>query len=128
MGASGFVAGGVVQARTLCCMHATPLGCAEVPAAATYVCDWPCMRCRNLVLSRTPPHPTHPAPGFEPDKATVEAAQAAGVSKISISHDPFEAVKGADVVYTGGSRGAVRGWPGRLWWRHLAQSHGQPAA
>ncbi|EFN58131.1 hypothetical protein CHLNCDRAFT_48133 [Chlorella variabilis] len=38
--------------------------------------------------------------GFEPDKASVALAEAAGISKISISHDPFEAVKGADVVYT----------------------------
>ena len=96
--------------------------------------------------------PACPA-GFEPDKASVALAEAAGISKISIrwvgvgwrrawlacvwlsacaslppsppfawrrasphvpaslpacSHDPFEAVKGADVVYTGaqaGSRG-----------------------
>lgn len=39
--------------------------------------------------------------GFEPDKATVALAQAAGVSSITISHDPYEAVKGADVIYTG---------------------------
>ena len=38
--------------------------------------------------------------GYEPDMATVEYAQKAGVSKITISHDPAEAVKGADVVYT----------------------------
>lgn len=39
-------------------------------------------------------------PGYEPDKATVEYAKAAGKSSISISHDAHEAVKGADVVYT----------------------------
>ena len=39
-------------------------------------------------------------PGFEPDPATVELAKAAGISSISISHDPFDAVRGADVVYT----------------------------
>jgi ornithine carbamoyltransferase len=38
--------------------------------------------------------------GFEPDKETVALAQAAGVSSVSISHEPLEAVKGADVVYT----------------------------
>ncbi|XP_050366462.1 ornithine transcarbamylase, chloroplastic [Argentina anserina] len=37
--------------------------------------------------------------GFEPDKETVEKAQRAGISKIEITHDPKEAVKGADVVY-----------------------------
>lgn len=39
-------------------------------------------------------------PGYEPDPATVEYAKAAGISKISISHDPVTAVKGADVIYT----------------------------
>ena len=39
-------------------------------------------------------------PGYEPDPATVAMAKAAGVSKISISHDPLTAVKGADVLYT----------------------------
>mmetsp|Transcript_17547 Transcript_17547/g.37915 ORF Transcript_17547/g.37915 Transcript_17547/m.37915 type:complete len:370 (-) Transcript_17547:682-1791(-) len=39
-------------------------------------------------------------PGYEPDKATVEYAQKAGLSSISISHEPLKAVKGADVVYT----------------------------
>ncbi|CAM0944910.1 unnamed protein product [Alopecurus aequalis] len=37
--------------------------------------------------------------GFEPDANTVEIARRAG-SKIEISNDPKEAVKGADVVYT----------------------------
>lgn len=39
-------------------------------------------------------------PGYEPDSETVEYAKAAGVSRISISHDPMSAVKGADVIYT----------------------------
>lgn len=39
-------------------------------------------------------------PGYTPDAATVEYAKAAGKSSISISHDPYEAVKGADVIYT----------------------------
>uniref|UniRef100_A0A0E0CQB5 ornithine carbamoyltransferase n=1 Tax=Oryza meridionalis TaxID=40149 RepID=A0A0E0CQB5_9ORYZ len=37
--------------------------------------------------------------GFEPDAKTVEIARIAG-SKIEITDDPMEAVKGADVVYT----------------------------
>uniref|UniRef100_A0ACD5YS23 Uncharacterized protein n=1 Tax=Avena sativa TaxID=4498 RepID=A0ACD5YS23_AVESA len=37
--------------------------------------------------------------GFEPDAKTVEIARNAG-SKIEITNDPKEAVKGADVVYT----------------------------
>ena len=39
-------------------------------------------------------------PGFEPDMDTVALAQQAGISNISISHDPMDAVRGADVVYT----------------------------
>ncbi|KAM7259574.1 hypothetical protein ACFE04_015315 [Oxalis oulophora] len=38
--------------------------------------------------------------GFEPDKETVERAKQAGISKIEITDDPKEAVKGADVVYS----------------------------
>ncbi|PWA88164.1 Aspartate/ornithine carbamoyltransferase [Artemisia annua] len=38
--------------------------------------------------------------GFEPDAKTVEKAQRAGVGKIEITHDPKEAVKGANVVYS----------------------------
>ncbi|KAL6216167.1 hypothetical protein ACLB2K_009393 [Fragaria x ananassa] len=38
--------------------------------------------------------------GFEPDKETVEKALRAGISKIEITNDPKEAVKGADVVYS----------------------------
>jgi ornithine carbamoyltransferase len=39
-------------------------------------------------------------PGYEPDPLTLAHAKAAGVSTISVSHEPREAVKGADVVYT----------------------------
>lgn len=38
--------------------------------------------------------------GFEPDAKTVEKARSAGISKIEITNDPKEAVKGADVVYS----------------------------
>ncbi|GKU85331.1 hypothetical protein SLEP1_g11 [Rubroshorea leprosula] len=38
--------------------------------------------------------------GFEPDKETVKKAQEAGISKIEITNDPKEAVRGADVVYS----------------------------
>jgi ornithine carbamoyltransferase len=39
-------------------------------------------------------------PGYEPDAATMAAAAAAGVGAVSVCHDPLEAVRGADVVYT----------------------------
>ncbi|XP_068639079.1 ornithine carbamoyltransferase, chloroplastic-like [Aristolochia californica] len=38
--------------------------------------------------------------GFEPDGKTIEKAKSAGISKIEITNDPKEAVKGADVVYS----------------------------
>jgi ornithine carbamoyltransferase len=38
--------------------------------------------------------------GYEPDAATVAAANAAGVGSVTISHEPKTAVAGADVVYT----------------------------
>ena len=38
--------------------------------------------------------------GYEPDKKTVEDAKATGISKIEISHNPAEAVKDADMIYT----------------------------
>ncbi|CAI0436104.1 unnamed protein product [Linum tenue] len=38
--------------------------------------------------------------GFEPDQKTVEKARRAGISKIEITNDPKEAVRGADVVYS----------------------------
>jgi len=34
------------------------------------------------------------------DAATVELARSTGLSTITISHDPMEAVKGADIIYT----------------------------
>lgn len=76
---------------------------ASMPPATSYP---PCFPALCLAMLH------HPA-GFEPDKATVALAQAAGVSKITISHDPFEAVKGADVIYTGERRGA--GGSGVAW-------------
>ncbi|EPS62271.1 hypothetical protein M569_12520 [Genlisea aurea] len=38
--------------------------------------------------------------GFEPEAATTERAIKSGVSKIEVTNDPKEAVKGADVVYS----------------------------
>ncbi|PON93418.1 Ornithine/putrescine carbamoyltransferase [Trema orientale] len=38
--------------------------------------------------------------GYDPDAKTVEKAQQTGISKIEITNDPKEAVKGADVVYS----------------------------
>ena len=38
--------------------------------------------------------------GYEPDKKTVDDAKAAGISNIEISHNPTEAVKDADMIYT----------------------------
>ncbi|GFS46469.1 ornithine carbamoyltransferase [Actinidia rufa] len=38
--------------------------------------------------------------GFEPDEKTVEKARQTGISKIEITSDPKEAVRGADVVYS----------------------------
>ncbi len=40
------------------------------------------------------------SPGTMPDPEIVEAARQAGLSRITITHDPIEAVAGADVVYT----------------------------
>ena len=38
--------------------------------------------------------------GFLPDKDLIDKSKSAGLSDIEISHDPFEAVKNADVIYT----------------------------
>ncbi len=38
-------------------------------------------------------------PGYEPDPAVVKAAQQAG-GRVQLTHDPAEAVAGADAVYT----------------------------
>ena len=38
--------------------------------------------------------------GYEPDKKTVDDAKASGISRIEISHNPAEAVKDADMIYT----------------------------
>ena len=37
---------------------------------------------------------------YRPDKDTVKNAKAAGISNIEISHNPTEAVKNADIIYT----------------------------
>ncbi|XP_078148615.1 ornithine carbamoyltransferase isoform X1 [Carex rostrata] len=38
--------------------------------------------------------------GFEPDEKTVEKARSTGISKIEVTNDVKEAVKGADVIYS----------------------------
>ena len=38
--------------------------------------------------------------GFSPDKGITDQAWSKGLSTIEISHDPFDAVKDADVIYT----------------------------
>jgi ornithine carbamoyltransferase len=37
---------------------------------------------------------------YPPDRATFDIAKQAGISTVEISHDPFTAVKNADVIYT----------------------------
>jgi|TARA_B110000467_G_scaffold37498_1_gene34205 ornithine carbamoyltransferase len=55
-----------------------------------------------LALSmRIPFHLTIACPeGYNPDEGMLKAAKEAGISTIEISHEPREAVKDADVVYT----------------------------
>ncbi len=38
--------------------------------------------------------------GYDPDPAAIKLAEKAGLSSVSVSHDPLQAVKGADVIYT----------------------------
>ena len=38
--------------------------------------------------------------GYEPDRAILNRAAAAGVSRVDVCHDPFEAAEGAHVLYT----------------------------
>lgn len=38
--------------------------------------------------------------GYEPDQATIDLVKQNGVSSVTISHEPMEGVKGADVIYT----------------------------
>jgi ornithine carbamoyltransferase len=38
--------------------------------------------------------------GYDPDMEMVGVAQKEGLSEIEISHDPYDAVKGADIIYT----------------------------
>ena len=54
-----------------------------------------------MLAMRIPMHFVVACPeGFEPDKELVKKAQAEGLSTIEVSHDPHEAVKDSDVVYT----------------------------
>ena len=54
-----------------------------------------------MLAMRIPMHFVVACPeGFEPDKELVKKAQAEGLSTIEVLHDPHEAVKDSDVVYT----------------------------
>ncbi len=54
-----------------------------------------------MLAMRIPMHFVVACPeGFEPDKELVKKAQAEGLSTIEVLHDPHEAVKDTDVIYT----------------------------
>ena len=54
-----------------------------------------------MLAMRIPFHLSIACPeGFDPDQELVKKAQAAGLSKIEVLHDPYVAVKDSDVVYT----------------------------
>ena len=38
--------------------------------------------------------------GFEPDQKTVKMIEGSGISTYELSHNPTDAVEGADVIYT----------------------------
>ena len=38
--------------------------------------------------------------GYKPDMELVKKAKSTGISDINISHDPYDGVKGADIIYT----------------------------
>tara|TARA_Y100000590_G_scaffold301127_1_gene339459 strand:+ start:1111 stop:2028 length:918 start_codon:yes stop_codon:yes gene_type:complete len=38
--------------------------------------------------------------GYEPDEKLVETTRLAGLSKVTVAHDPFDIVAGSDVIYT----------------------------
>ncbi len=53
------------------------------------------------LAARLPLHFTCACPqNYQPDAETVRLARAAGLSVVEISHDPFSAVRKADVIYT----------------------------
>lgn len=39
-------------------------------------------------------------PGYEPDKSTLDMSIDAGLSKITITNDPFDSIQNSDVIYT----------------------------
>ena len=54
-----------------------------------------------MLAMRIPMHFVVACPeGFEPDKGLVKKTQDEGLSTIEVSHDPYEAVKDTDVIYT----------------------------
>ena len=54
-----------------------------------------------MLAMRIPMHFVVACPeGFEPDQKLVQKTQAEGLSTIEVLHDPYEAVRDSDVVYT----------------------------